>query len=55
MEHWRNVGSVGAVYRKDKEAQINRAFDYIICLEANKQAPTVCPVSTSAQTQAPAK
>jgi hypothetical protein len=51
VRRWKQSGTLGATYRVDKETQINRAFNYIICLEANKNAPTVCPTAASAQVQ----
>jgi hypothetical protein len=44
---WKKYGSVSATYRQEKKIQISRAFDYIICLEANKKEATACPVATS--------
>jgi hypothetical protein len=39
---WRQNGSVGPVFRSEKRQQIGRAFDYIICLEANKKEARAC-------------
>jgi len=48
LRRWR-TGPLSTAYRADKKRQINRAYDYIICLEANKKEPTVCPVAATTQ------
>jgi hypothetical protein len=54
---WRKEGTVSVGYRIEKKRQISDAFDYIICIEANKQAPKACnqPASTDATTTGLAK
>lgn len=39
---WKKQGTVSDFYRSEEKAQIGAAFDEIICLEANKQAPSKC-------------
>jgi hypothetical protein len=39
---WRKAGKLGDVYRSEKKAQLAAAFDYIICLEANKKDSKSC-------------
>ena len=39
---WKRNGTTGAFFRSEKKAQISRAYDYIICLEVNKQRATSC-------------
>jgi hypothetical protein len=39
--------TVSKAYISEKKKQISDAFDYIICVEANKQAAKPCPVSAS--------
>ena len=51
IARWREQGRVSAAYRRDKKRQIYRAFDYIICLEANKQAAKSC--ATAQQSSPP--
>lgn len=46
---WKDEGTTSAAYRKAKKRQVNRAFDYIICLEANKQTFKPCGPPASAQ------
>jgi hypothetical protein len=40
---WRDKGSLPASYRTEKKRQLAQQFDYVVCLEANKQAPATCP------------
>jgi hypothetical protein len=51
---WKQQNTLGAGFRTEEKAQLDEAFDYIICLEANKQAPKVCGVTQSASSQAAA-
>jgi hypothetical protein len=44
---WKQAGSLGAAYRNDKKTQLGRAFDFIICLEANKKEATPCQIANS--------
>lgn len=39
---WKRNGTTGSFFRGEKKKQIARAFDYIICLEVNKQKATPC-------------
>lgn len=39
---WQSKGSVGPAFRDEYHGQIAEAFDYIICLEANKRSNTPC-------------
>lgn len=39
---WKRNGTVSFFFRDEKKIQISRAFDYIICLEANKQKTVPC-------------
>ncbi len=39
---WRRNGTVGGFFRGEKKTQIARAYDYIICLEVNKQRAAPC-------------
>jgi hypothetical protein len=45
IRDWRADGPVGATFREEKKRQIGRAFDAIICLEANKRSAARCPRS----------
>jgi hypothetical protein len=53
VAQWRHKGSLSMAYRSDKKMQLGRAFDYIICLEANKKESTPCPVAAEATTGKP--
>ena len=44
---WRKHGHLSQTEADDKKVQIDRAFDQIICLEANKQKPTKCAAPES--------
>ena len=44
---WKDQGTLSPAFRREKKTQIGRAFDYIICLEANKKEATPCPVAAS--------
>jgi hypothetical protein len=44
---WKDQGTLSAAFRREKKTQISRAFDYIICLEANKKETTPCPAAAS--------
>jgi hypothetical protein len=46
VRDWRTDGPVNETFRAEKKMQIGRAFDYIICLEANKQRASRCGVPT---------
>jgi len=48
---WRKNGKVGDAFRADKKAQLASAFDYIICLEANKKDSKSCTSIASAGPQ----
>ena len=39
---WRSQGALSPAFRDQKKIQIGRAFDYILCLEANKRQATSC-------------
>jgi hypothetical protein len=39
---WRSQGALSPAFRDQKKIQIGRAFDYILCLEANKRQATAC-------------
>jgi len=39
---WQARGTLGAGYRSEKKIDIAEAFDYLICLEANKREPRPC-------------
>jgi hypothetical protein len=39
---WRSQGTLSPAFRDQKKIQIGRAFDYILCLEANKGRGTSC-------------
>ncbi len=39
---WKRNRTVGAFFRNERKQQIARAYDYIICLEVNKQKATPC-------------
>jgi hypothetical protein len=39
---WRSQGTLSPAFRDQKKIQIGRAFDYILCLEANKGRATSC-------------
>jgi hypothetical protein len=40
---WRERGVLAAGVRTERRAQIAAHLDYVVCIEANKQAPTACP------------
>ncbi len=42
MALWRSQGALSPTFRDQKKIQIGRAFDYILCLEANKGQATSC-------------
>jgi hypothetical protein len=39
---WRTQDTLGLAFREEKKIQIGRAFDYILCLEANKRQAQSC-------------
>lgn len=39
---WQAQDTLGLAFREQKKIQIGRAFDYILCLEANKQQARSC-------------
>jgi len=39
---WQEKETLGLAFREEKKIQVRRAFDYILCLEANKQVATSC-------------
>lgn len=41
---WRAEGKVGRAAAAENQGRLDRAFDTIICLEANKRAATKCPL-----------
>jgi hypothetical protein len=42
LSYWRQRGQLAPAMSEQLGAQIGEAYDYIICLEANKQAQTSC-------------
>lgn len=42
LNNWRTNRTTKPFYREEKKKQLNRAFDEIICLEANKQESKKC-------------
>ncbi len=42
IRDWSRAKTVSPAFREAKKIQIGRAFDFIICLEANKQAAQQC-------------
>ena len=42
---WKSEGHLSPAEVNDQTALLSRAFDQIICLEANKQQPTKCPAT----------
>lgn len=52
LRTWKAQKTLGPGFRAEYKAQLDEAFDYIICLEANKQAPKPC--AAKAQTAAAA-
>jgi hypothetical protein len=42
VSSWRTQRTTSPGYRTEKKRQLNRAFDYIICLEVNKQESKKC-------------
>jgi hypothetical protein len=42
IELWKAQNTLGLSFREEKKVQIRRAFDYILCLEANKQQAQSC-------------
>lgn len=42
VAHWRSQGRVSPAFRDNAKELIGQAFDYIICLEANRQKSTSC-------------
>ena len=42
LNYWRQRGHLAPAQSEQLGAQISEAYDYIICLEANKQAQTSC-------------
>lgn len=47
IRDWKRAGTVSPAFREAKKIQIGRAFDFIICLEANKQAAQQCSAAQS--------
>jgi hypothetical protein len=45
---WRRAGTLSPAFRTEKKRQIGQAFDYVICLEANKQAAASCQAAAAA-------
>ena len=39
---WQAQNTLGLAFREEKKIQIGRAFDYILCLEVNKQRAQSC-------------
>lgn len=39
---WKAQNTLGLSFREEKKIQVRRAFDYILCLEANKQRAQSC-------------
>ena len=42
IQLWQAQDTLGLSFREEKKIQIRRAFDYILCLEANKQQAQSC-------------
>lgn len=42
VQLWKDQSTLGLSFREEKKIQIRRAFDYILCLEANKQQAQSC-------------
>lgn len=42
LKHWKNKGSLDAVFVQDEKKQVSEGFDKIICLEVNKKETTTC-------------
>lgn len=42
VRSWQLAGTTSTAYRTEKKKQITEAFDYIICLEANKKESKAC-------------
>lgn len=40
---WQAKGTLPPLVRNDKKRQLAAHVDYLVCIEANKQNPTVCP------------
>lgn len=49
VRFWRSSGTVSPAFRDEYRGQISEAFDYIICLEANKQSRARCPAPAGAE------
>ena len=47
LRAWKAQGTLGPGFRREFKAQMDEAFDYIICLEANKQAARPCATARS--------
>jgi hypothetical protein len=43
LRFWREKNTLPPTYRSEKRRQLTAHFDYVICIEANKQAATACP------------
>jgi hypothetical protein len=50
---WQARGTLGAGYRSEKQIDIAEAFDYLICLEANKREPRPCSAAGARTARGP--
>lgn len=50
---WQARGTLGAGYRSEKKIDIAEAFDYLICLEANKREPRPCSAAGARTARGP--
>jgi hypothetical protein len=44
---WAQQGTTSFIYRAEKKRQLGQAYDYIICLEVNKQSATSCTAAAA--------
>jgi hypothetical protein len=48
VRRWQSSGRISPAYRTEKKIDIAEAFDYIICLEANKKESRPCSAARAA-------
>jgi hypothetical protein len=48
VKRWKTSGRVSPAYRDEKRDQLGQAFNYIICLEANKKEAKSCTQAVAA-------
>jgi hypothetical protein len=48
VRRWQSSGRLSPAYRSEKKIDIAEAFDYIICLEANKKESRPCSAARAA-------